>query len=100
VGDLVLDAAGVARRGLLVRHLVMPAGLAGTREVMTFIAGEISADTYVNIMGQYRPCGRAAEVKALARPLRHAEFQETLRMARRAGLRRLDRPRRVFAVEF
>ncbi len=100
VGDLVVDEAGIARRGLLVRHLVMPEGLAGTREVMNFIAGEISADTYVNVMGQYRPCGRAVEEEALSRPLRPAEFQQALRLARRAGLRRLDRPRRVFAVEF
>ena len=59
VGDLVVDEAGVARRGLLVRHLVLPDDLAGTREIMEFLAREVSPDTYVNVMGQYRPCGRA-----------------------------------------
>ena len=55
VGDLVMNEAGVAQRGLLVRHLVMPDGLAGTREIMEFLAREISPNTYVNVMGQYRP---------------------------------------------
>ena len=59
VGDLVVDEHGVARRGLLVRHLVLPDDLAGTREIMEFLAREISPRTYVNVMGQYRPCGRA-----------------------------------------
>ncbi|MCF8062001.1 MAG: radical SAM protein, partial [Deltaproteobacteria bacterium] len=59
VGDLELDRSGIAGRGLLVRHLVMPGGIAGTRQVAEFIAKEISADTYVNVMDQYRPCGDA-----------------------------------------
>ncbi len=59
VGDLVVDHEGIAVRGLLVRHLVMPNGLAGTEAVMAFLATEISADTYVNVMDQYRPCGSA-----------------------------------------
>ncbi len=100
VGDLVIDRDGIARRGLLIRHLVMPQGLAGTEQVMAFIANEISADTYVNVMGQYRPCGRAAEINALAKPLNSLEFQEAVRQAEKAGLHRLDRPRRVFAIEF
>ncbi|MCC7168311.1 MAG: hypothetical protein IT565_12150, partial [Rhodospirillales bacterium] len=62
VGDLVVDAKGLARRGLLVRHLVLPGGLAGTSGAMDFLAREISPHTYVNIMGQYRPCHRAHEV--------------------------------------
>ena len=55
VGDLQVGSDGIARRGLLVRHLVLPHGRAGTREVMRFIATQISSNTYVNIMGQYRP---------------------------------------------
>ncbi len=55
VGDLVLDEHGIARRGLLVRHLVLPNELAGTEAVLRFIAQELSPDTYINIMGQYRP---------------------------------------------
>ena len=66
VGDLVMNEAGVARRGLLIRHLVLPNGLAGTEAIMAYIANDISKNTYVNIMAQYRPCGRSNEIKALA----------------------------------
>ena len=65
VGDLVIDDSGIARRGLLVRHLVLPRGMAGTGEIMRFIAERISRNTYVNIMPQYHPCGRAAEIDGL-----------------------------------
>ena len=61
----VIDETGLARRGLLVRHLVLPDGLAGTKEIMNFLAREISPETYVNVMGQYRPCGRASDHPAL-----------------------------------
>ena len=71
VGDLVMDERGVAQRGLLVRHLVLPGGLAGTAEVARFLAEEISRDTYINVMAQYRPCYRASEHPA-ARPAHHA----------------------------
>jgi len=98
VGDLVLDDDGIARRGLLVRHLVLPRGLAGTPDIMKFIAEEISADTYVNIMRQYRPCGRAAEMEELADHPTAEEFDAALEAARRAGIHRLDRPRRVFRL--
>jgi putative pyruvate formate lyase activating enzyme len=98
VGDLVIDGNGIARRGLLVRHLVLPEGLAGTREIMRFIADDISADTYVNIMTQYRPCGRAAEVRELAAYPTENDFQKARRAAIEAGIRRLDRPGRVFAL--
>ncbi|MCP4515485.1 MAG: radical SAM protein, partial [Delftia sp.] len=59
VGDLLLDKKGVARRGLLVRHLIMPGDLAGTAQIARFLAQEISTDTYINVMGQYRPSYRA-----------------------------------------
>jgi putative pyruvate formate lyase activating enzyme len=96
VGDLELDEDGVARRGLLVRHLVLPDGLAGTREIMEFLAREISPDTYVNVMGQYRPCGRASEHPSLRKFLTPLEHAEALRLARVAGLRRLDRREKLF----
>jgi putative pyruvate formate lyase activating enzyme len=67
VGDLVLDQNGIARRGPLVRHLVLPGDLAGTAEVMGFLAREVSADTYVNLMDQYRPCYRADRYPLLDR---------------------------------
>ncbi len=91
VGDLVLDERGIARRGLIVRHLVLPGGLAGTREVMRFIAREISPRTYVNLMSQYRPCGRAREVEGLERPVSVAEFRKALQEAQAEGITRLDR---------
>lgn len=90
VGDLVLNADGVAVRGLLVRHLVLPGGLAGTREVLAFLADEISPRTYVNIMTQYRPCHRAGEIRELGQRPSPAEFQEAFDIARSLGLMRLD----------
>lgn len=91
VGDLVIGSDGLARRGLLVRHLVMPGGLAGTREVMRFLAREISTDTYVNIMPQYRPEGRAALHPAIDRGITAAEWREAIAAARQEGLRRFAR---------
>jgi putative pyruvate formate lyase activating enzyme len=89
-GELMLDDRGIARRGVLVRHLVMPEGLADTEEVARFIAEELSPDTYVNIMSQYHPCGQALSMSLIARALSSREFQEALNAADRAGLRRLD----------
>jgi putative pyruvate formate lyase activating enzyme len=89
VGDLTLEGRGVARRGLLVRHLVLPNDLAGTAEVVAFLS-ELSPDTYLNLMGQYRPCYRAHEHPALARRPNAAEMERAFRLARAAGLRRLD----------
>lgn len=96
VGDLTLDEDGVARRGLLVRHLVLPDGLAGTREVMEFLAREISPDTYVNVMGQYRPCGRAGDHPSLSKFLTGPEHTQAQIQAREAGLTRLDRREKLF----
>ncbi|MGD0264768.1 MAG: radical SAM protein [Candidatus Methylomirabilota bacterium] len=79
----------IARRGLLVRHLVLPNNLAGTGEVVRFLA-ELSEDTYVNIMAQYRPCYRAHEYPPLARRPTREELEGALRLARAAGLHRLD----------
>jgi len=90
VGDLQMDKAGMACRGLLVRHLVMPGGVAGSREIMEFLAREVSRDTYVNIMDQYRPCGEAWKDSLVNRPLRGDEHRSAVRAARDAGLTRLD----------
>jgi putative pyruvate formate lyase activating enzyme len=89
VGDLALDERGVARRGLLVRHLVLPNDLAGTAEVVEFLA-QLSPRTYLNIMGQYRPCYRAREHPPLARRPSADEMARAFRLARAAGLTRLD----------
>jgi len=90
VGDLVIGDDGIAVRGLLVRHLVMPNGVAGTAEVCAFLAAELSPDTYVNVMDQYRPCGDTRDDRAVGRPITSAEYADALAAARAAGLRRLD----------
>lgn len=93
VGDLVLDERGIAQRGLLVRHLVLPEGLAGTGEIVRFLAEETSPNTYLNIMGQYRPCYKVGELPPLDRSITRGEYAEAVRLARGAGLHRLDRRR-------
>ncbi len=98
VGDLIIDDRGIAQRGVLIRHLVLPNGLAGTREVMQFIAAKISPNSYVNVMSQYRPCGRAAEVNGLSSYLPPGDYRQALELARQAGITRLDQPRRVFIL--
>ncbi len=90
VGDLVIDDQGIAVQGLLVRHLVMPGGLAETGEIIHFLATKISPHTYVNIMDQYRPCGRARYYPAINRMITSVEYDEALRLARAAGLSRID----------
>jgi len=90
VGDLVLNESGVAVRGLLVRHLVMPHGWANTEEIMKFLAKEISANTYVNVMDQYRPCGRAASDPMINRRITGEEYAIAIHQAKQAGLTRLD----------
>ncbi|MBN3034432.1 MAG: radical SAM protein [Bacteroidales bacterium] len=89
-GDLKI-VHGIAVRGLLVRHLVMPGGIAGTREIMRFLAREISPDTYVNIMAQYHPCGSIGHLPGLQRRISREEYAEALIAAREEGIRRLDR---------
>jgi putative pyruvate formate lyase activating enzyme len=90
VGDLVIGADGIARRGLLVRHLVLPDGLAGSAEVFRFLSAEISRDTYVNVMDQYHPAGRRSSLGPLDRQITPEEYRDALEAARRAGLWRLD----------
>ena len=91
VGDLRIDEAGVAQRGLLVRHLVLPNSLAGTEQVVSFLAREISLNTYLNVMAQYHPCYHASDSPVLSRPLHRQEFEEAMALAQREGLSRLDR---------
>lgn len=91
VGDLQIDEEGVAHRGLLVRHLVLPNRLAGTQEVVRFLAQEVSTNTYLNIMAQYHPCYKAFDIPQLARPVLGQEFYEAIDLAHQQGLYRLDR---------
>ncbi|MEA1958928.1 MAG: radical SAM protein [Chloroflexota bacterium] len=90
VGALRLDDRGIATRGLLVRHLVLPNGIADTKGIVEFIAKEISKDTYLNIMDQYRPAYRAYEIPRIARPLHREEYLEAVNIAAEHGLERLD----------
>jgi len=92
VGDLVMDENGLALRGLLLRHLVMPGGIAGTREIMDWVARELGPDTYVNVMAQYYPAGKVSnrEYVVINRGIAGDELRDALRAARAAGLRRLD----------
>jgi putative pyruvate formate lyase activating enzyme len=90
VGDLQLDNRGIARWGLLVRHLVLPEGLAGTGTIVRFLAS-LSKNTYLNVMAQYRPCYRAHDLPPLNRRVTAAEVQGAIQMALDAGLERLDR---------
>jgi putative pyruvate formate lyase activating enzyme len=91
VGDLALDERGVATRGILVRHLVLPADLAGTAETMSFIAEHLGTDTYVNVMAQYHPCHEAHAHPEISRRVTALEVAAAVETARAAGLRRLDR---------
>ncbi len=85
---LKMDNRGIAYKGLLIRHLVMPDGIAGTKDAMEFIAKELSPDSYVNIMDQYRPCYKAFEHPEIARRITTEEYEEAVRFAREAGLHR------------
>jgi len=91
VGDLQLDEQGIAQRGLLIRHLVLPNGLAGTRGIVRFLAQEVSTSTYLNIMAQYHPCHKAFNIPLLSRPVNQQEFSEAIELARQQGLGRLDK---------
>jgi putative pyruvate formate lyase activating enzyme len=95
VGDLVMDEHGMARRGLLVRHLVMPGLLDETEAILRFIATELGPGTYVNLMAQYYPAGRTSEFPEIDRHLHRSEFERALDLADELGLRRLDKRSRA-----
>ncbi|MGD0156777.1 MAG: radical SAM protein [Terracidiphilus sp.] len=96
-GVLKCDERGLAKRGVLVRHLVMPGDIAGTESIMRFLANEISRDTYLNVMSQYHPTGRVSgsEFREINRQISTAEYERALEAAHRAGLWRIEaeRPR-------
>ena len=89
VGDLTMDQRQIAVRGLLIRHLVLPGGAAGSKPVIDFIASKLSRNTYLNIMDQYRPLYRASEFRELKRRVFHHEVQEAIDYARQKGIRRI-----------
>ncbi len=92
VGPLIKDRQGIARRGVLLRHLIMPNGVAGTAQIMQWLAAEISPDTYVNLMTQYRPAGRVTgnDYQQICRRISYQELEEALQAFSAAGLHRLD----------
>ncbi|MFO8032213.1 MAG: radical SAM protein [Desulfohalobiaceae bacterium] len=90
VGDLQLDSRGLALQGLLVRHLLLPNGLAGTEKWLDYLTREISPQTYLNLMDQYRPCGRASEYPELQGMISARDFSAAKEKAREYGLERLD----------
>jgi putative pyruvate formate lyase activating enzyme len=95
VGDLAMNETGVATRGLLIRHLVLPEGRAGSRRILEFIARELSVNTYLNIMDQYRPCHNASRFEELSRRPTEGEMRQVFQWAFEEGLTRLDDRRRA-----
>jgi putative pyruvate formate lyase activating enzyme len=100
VGDLKTDEHGIAKRGLLVRHLVMPGHLADTESILRFLAEEISPDTYINVMAQYHPSGKVSSERfsEINCRLSGREYADALRIAYDVGLHRLDDRRRLWMV--
>jgi putative pyruvate formate lyase activating enzyme len=90
VGDLRLDENGLALRGMLVRHLVLPEDQAGTGECLRWLSEHLSRDTYVNLMDQYHPSASASAHPRLSRRITVEEYRAALAEADRCGLRRLD----------
>lgn len=94
-GDLLESKNGTASRGLLVRHLVLPNGLAGSEEAFRFLAAEVSTNTYTNVMPQYRPCFNAVGLPEIGQALTEQEYKNALLAAQAAGLTRLDSRHRI-----
>jgi putative pyruvate formate lyase activating enzyme len=89
VGDLIINEEGIVVRGLIIRHLVLPNNLAGSEKIFEFIAKEISKNTFLNIMDQYWPAYKACQYPELARRITNEEFQETMNLAKKFGLKRI-----------
>lgn len=90
VGDLALDEHGIAQQGLLIRHLVLPNNIAGSEQILKFIAEEISPNTYLNIMDQYRPLYQAKQYPEIYRCITSMEYHQVVDLAKSLGLTRLD----------
>jgi len=86
VDNLILDKKGIAKRGLLVRHLILPAGLSGTQAVMKFLAEEISKDVYISLMSQYFPAYKAHDIKELSRKVTAEEYDDAYQVMQAYGL--------------
>jgi len=91
VGNLVIDKKGLAQKGLILRHLVLPGRLAGTKEIFKFVKEELSLEVYINLMGHYHPAGEASKYPPLNRPLTREEFEEALKELKALGFTKFDR---------
>ena len=89
VGDLLLNGNGIAVRGLIVRHLVLPNGLAGSELIFKFLSQSVSKNVFLNIMDQYRPCFKATSHAKLSRRITKGEFEEAIKLAKKYGLNRI-----------
>nr|WP_269451041.1 radical SAM protein [Thermodesulfatator autotrophicus] len=94
VGDLVLDEQGMARKGLIVRHLVMPGLLKETEKILAFLKEELSPEIYLNLMGHYHPAGKASDFPEINRPLTKSEYEEALKLAKDLGFSKIDNTHR------
>jgi putative pyruvate formate lyase activating enzyme len=86
VGNLSLDENGIAKRGLIIRHLILPCGLSGTERILKFLAEEISKDAYISLMSQYFPAFKANEFKELSRRITAEEYEEAYQIMQKYGL--------------
>jgi len=91
VGDLKVDGKAIALRGLILRHLIMPNRIAGTERFLKFVAEDLSKNTYLNLMRQYRPEYKAFDYPEIARRIKRSEYEEVLKWAKKYGLNRLDK---------
>ncbi len=89
VGDLIINNEGITTKGLLVRHLVLPNNLAGTKKIVEFLAKEISQNTFLNLMAQYYPYFKASQYPELSRRISQKEYEAAINLAKKAGLKRL-----------
>ncbi|NIM59692.1 MAG: radical SAM protein [Candidatus Aminicenantes bacterium] len=91
VGDLKLNQRGIAIRGLMVRHLILPNRIAGTEKFLKFVAENLPKTTYINIMDNYKPAYQAMEYPKIARGIRRSEYAEAIKWAKKYGLTRIAR---------
>ncbi|MCM8780718.1 MAG: radical SAM protein [Candidatus Omnitrophica bacterium] len=86
VGPAQIDEKGIIKRGLIIRHLVLPHNISGTDKIMRFIAEEVSADTYISLMSQYFPCYKSGQFKEIARRITYEEYEAAKESMHNYGL--------------
>ena len=86
VGGLVIDENGIAEKGLIIRHLILPNRIAGTDEILRFISSTVSKETYISLMSQYFPAHKALKINELNKKVRKREYDEALLLLEKYGL--------------